>query len=475
MLSKSISVVFQFILLVGVVIFYLLVNDGFYSMNSVYILLSVVAGTLIIFFSTEEDDSLRGYYYRPFLIFLFGYFVVFFQRYIDLALGLIGPDDAIFLKPSLIVKTLCMSTAGYIVLILGYTLYQRRSDKSLDSHRVIYDVAFMRNCFRFAFVIFVLFKAESLLRGEYSQEELEQSAGGMSNYASILTIVTYMSLLSVSLNNSVVAGDKTIWYFLNEFGKSNIVITIIICLLYLIAGSRSHPFVIICSFGFALCYIAKQRIALWKIVVVVLIASSFLSFIGATRGEKSASLERKLEIMQLKEDMDNTILPSTLELSGSLYTFVHAVDYVPKQHDYLYGSFHFRNLLSTIPFSSRVTSQFLNQDKRYTSSDFFITHIIQGDDYTYGNGTCLNADLYLNYGFAGIIICLFLLGWFMRSVEWNVFVGHIPSLIYLLFSLYIAGYVVIYSRFGFLGPINYIAFSLLLNYYCKHYRSHFVL
>ena len=267
------------------------------------------------------------------------------------------------------------------------------------------------------------------------------------------------------LNNHSIKG------LLSEFGNWNTFFLIVVTIFYLISGSRSHPFLFVCSFCFALLYLKQMFIPIWKIVLFLFIGSLFLTFIGATRNIDSNSMRDKMEALRIKSESEKTILPTTLELTGSLNTFLYSIDYVPSKHDFLLGSFHVRNLLSTIPFTSRITSQFLDPDKKYRSSDFFVTYIIQGEDYSFGNGTSINADLYLNYGFFGIIMGLFLLARLVRNIEWKAFVDSDPTIITLLFCAYLAGYALIYVRFSYLSPINYLVFSLLLILYMKKFHS----
>ena len=123
-----------------------------------------------------------------------------------------------------------------------------------------------------------------------------------------------------------------------------------------------------------------------------------------------------------------------------------------------------RNILSTIPFSSRITRSFLDSHWKYQSSDFFITYLIQGNFYTYGNGTSLIADLYLSFGLIGIIIGMLFLGVVIKKIERKVILDLNASIYNIVLYISLCGYAIIEARSGLFSPINYIVFSILLTY-----------
>ena len=170
------------------------------------------------------------------------------------------------------------------------------------------------------------------------------------------------------------------------------------------------------------------------------------------------------KMQMIEADPSETCIPITAELASSQKTLQYAVDNVPSKHDYLYGSFQLRNILSTIPFSSRITSSFLDSHWKYRSSAFFITYLIQGDFYIYGNGTSLIADLYLSFGLIGIIIGMLFLGVVIKKIERKVILNPNASIYNIVLYISFCGYAIIEARSGVFSPINFICFSLLLTY-----------
>ena len=68
------------------------------------------------------------------------------------------------------------------------------------------------------------------------------------------------------------------------------------------------------------------------------------------------------------------------------------------------------SLLAIIPFFS----QFVELPG---SSGSYITHLIQGDDPRYGNGTTVIADFYLDGGLIFVILGMFIFGYFVRNFD----------------------------------------------------------
>lgn len=459
------------ILLVSIAIFFafaiMVLSFDMYNESLLGIILLLSSLLFSIPFICKDNKIISTYMFRPFIVFLLGYFIVFFQKYYDLYLGLTSTDDSVFWNKELIIYSLLLSSLGLAALMIGYYGSACNKQKQKKSTPRIIPAEKLRYLMILATFLVIVFNAKGFINGNYSQEELEKNAGGMSNYSSILYVVVYFALVSLTVYNCRLLKKQRLKDFANEFGFKNIICVLIYMLLLIVGGSRSNVIIIMTSLVFSLFYIRNVKIKFLYIIIGVAIFSYALSFIGITRNLRGKSLAEKAQAVESVNLERKSISPPTLELAGSLETFNASLDYVPNKHDFLYGSFHVRNIVSTIPFSSRVSSHFFDNRKRYQSSDFFVTYIIQGEYYTYGNGTSINADLYLNYGALGIIVGLFILGMIFRKTENHVLLEDTPSLNYIILFLFMMGYALPYSRNGFLAPINYIMFTYILLYFYK--------
>ena len=459
-----------FVLVIFLIIFSVLIFiQEFYDKDLLGAILILSSCLFIIPFVIKDDKNIKSYMFRPFIVFLMGYFVVFFQRYYDLYLGFISKNDDVFYGENLIIYSLLLSCIGFTTFLIGYYSTSHKPLYSKKNYSIYYKTDYLKKIMLFSTLLVVIFVSKDILSGNfnYDQEDLEKNAGGMSNYSSILFVVVYFALLSLSVYNCKLLKQNRLKDFINHFGTNSLLCLGIYVISLSLGGSRSNVIIISVSLLFAMLYVCNKRFGLFAVIIGVASFAYVMSFIGITRKFQGMSMAQKAKVVETINLEKKSIMPTTLELAGSLQTFNASLDYVPKYHDYLYGSFHVRNVVSAIPFSSRFSSIFFDSRKRYHSSDFFVTYIIQGENYLYGNGTSINADLYLNYGSVGIFIGMLILGVVFRKTEFSVLASGKPSLNSIVLFMFLMGYALPYSRNGFLAPINYIMFVYIFLYFYK--------
>ena len=155
------------------------------------------------------------------------------------------------------------------------------------------------------------------------------------------------------------------------------------------------------------------------LLTILFLGSVFLSYIGEIRSRSfdDSYLER-LSTSNINSrygyyDSDNILFNSTIELALSGRCLNHAIINVPSKQDYFYGYFQFQHLVSSIPFLNGFMLNYVfDYDSEFDGSANLITYFIQGKNPNYGDGTSINADLYLDFGLYGPIFGLFLLGSF---------------------------------------------------------------
>lgn len=431
-----------------------------YTMDALLIIASIV---FVIPFIIKDYSELKSQWFRPIIVFLLGYFIVFFQKYFDLSFGLIDETNSNFTKQGIINKSLCISTLGLISLLIGYYSINKMKTHRQRHVKSYYRLKPMRLFFLISGIIFFLFKIPEIISGSYSQADLEASAGGLGNFSMTLFKVAFFTYLTFCVYDCKVRKTGSYKQLFKTFGFTSFIVYAIYCFFILIAGSRSNIILTLSALAFAFIYVNGSKIRLSYLIGAVFLTSFVMTFIGMTRGlgaESTFEERRAMYEMAYNSDRVDTFLPFTRELSGSLSTFTVSVANVPEKEDYNYGVFHIRALLTVIPFASRFTDGVFNTHWRYKSSDFYITYLIQGEHYSYGNGTSINADLYLNYGVLGVIIGLFLLGALLRKLDCLSFSTN-WSLYSIALILVAIGYALPYNRLGFLVPIQLISFTCL--------------
>jgi len=444
--------------------------------NSQLLFLTIVECLIavIIFIVRKEDfHIIKEHFLRPSTLFLLGYFIVFFQCYIDLLIGNLTEDNKfLFVSPWLINKAALLSLGGLIAFLVGYILYLPREGIEIsdaDSSRAIYPIKILVLVFGLVSVFFVYFNGTDYLGGSYSQEYLESKAGTMALYSEILYIVICMSIIVLHCRTCYIQEISSLWQYVKQFGLLFHICLLTYIGLAMIQGDRGPILVVVVPYFCSYFLAAKKRISFVTSVVVLLVGAIIFTAVGYVRNiGQPTSFDYKLSIaLQELEARRDSILPMTSELSGSVRTLHYAMNYVPSTHPYLYGSIQFRQILSVIPFSSHVTKHFLDDNFIYRSSAFFITWLSQGTSYSYGEGSSVVADLYLSFGELGVILGLFMFGMLIRKIELYIFyipIDKIP-LFYLILSMFAYGYAISISRSSLLSPLNFFIFTTITVYF----------
>lgn len=462
MTNKTSALINTFFLVILLILYVFLPYQ--YDNNLEIAILGITIASSFIFFRSNDIRKSLNLAFRPIVLFIISYHIVFFQFYIDLVLGIKDISNIAFLSPGLINKCTILSSIGLCVFYIGASLTEYKcvqSTKIHNTHKLI-DTQPYKIVFIFSTILWLIYNARICLSGEYSQEMLEQSAGTLVNYSNILFTVASITLISTITYNWHTIRCNSIYEYLKSFGIFSLICILIYVLLTLNLGDRGPIITILCSLFGGYVISAKQQISIVKFIIIIVIAASISSTIGMARKIAGDNMIDKMQMIEA--DPSETCIPITAELASSQNTLQYAVDNVPSKHDYLYGSFQLRNILSTIPFSSRITSSFLDPHWKYRTSAFFITYLIQGDFYIYGNGTSLIADLYLSFGLIGIIIGMLFLGIIIKKVERRVLMNSNKSIYSIVLYISFCGYAIIEARSGIISPINYIVFSVLLTY-----------
>lgn len=84
------------------------------------------------------------------------------------------------------------------------------------------------------------------------------------------------------------------------------------------------------------------------------------------------------------------------------------VEVVPFSQDYLYGALKLIQMSSALPFSNRLFLPYL--DPEYTNSAALLTDVMLGGRSTWGTGTNVVSDSFIDFGVAGVVVVLLGLG-----------------------------------------------------------------
>jgi oligosaccharide repeat unit polymerase len=277
------------------------------------------------------------------------------------------------------------------------------------------------------------------------------SKTGDVTFDAIFHLVTYFIILSAI---------SVLFYFIN-FRKLNLIsiilltIVIIWCLALLVIGDRNTFFIIAIVIGSGyftfIKGITRKKIVLLLFPVLFLYQVVELSRVSEERSLEAiwqAITETNLE----EEGID--IGSFGITTVGLRATF----QIMENNHDFFLGKFKVVSLTSIIPYSSRL---FIAKDDPYTGSSNVLKEEMIGRNTSWGTGTNIISDAYLDFGIIGVIVMMYLFGYFGGFVK-NKLINEPNNIKWMFIYLILIGYYSELSRYGFDFPLRSIVWTFLL-------------
>lgn len=389
---------------------------------------------IIILFKSRNRNLGQKKWVSTFYLFLVAYFIVHFQKFIDI-LVLPNMDDifGVYNNHEVVLRTAYISLLGFEGLILGYLCFSRKL-KSLNynSHfqqdslctisrlRVIAFVQFL------AVVLFIFYNGTIYLAGGYSQEMINQMSGSMNAYVVIL--VDFMTYAAILINAAILnrnQKDLNLVSFLRSFPVLFHVSVIVYLSFVLISGDRGPIITYFLAILYGYLLVSKKNINIFRILVIFFVASLSISIVGIARQDRAVNGSLKGPKSYYNTVMaGESVMPLTDELAHSNRTAIWAVESTPDLYPYRYGFYTLNNLISVIPFSNSILNALglnLLAYSKYGHSGAFLDWYSQGDIVTAGVGTSTVADIYLDFGPYGVFIVLFILGMILCKTDYILY------------------------------------------------------
>ncbi len=350
--------------------------------------------------------------------------------------------------------SVAISATGLAFFLLGSTIGKKKSpppNRPSNSHTYR---APLLPYITIGFLLLFIASSGSYIYGEYTPDD----ASALSTYFYKLFKVSLTAAILVKVYHYFVARDEVrdLRTYLSLLGTPLILTLSFFLALSLVVGDRG-PLLYYTLLIFGPYLGDRNRVGFLKAAAFAYCASLLFSLIGIVRQARFSG--KSLFERWADTTSDNSIMYSasfymdqpvflghTLELGASVRALNHAIANVPSEYGFGYGFFSFQQILSIVPgLSGIVNSIFLGGDWRTDGSANFITYLIQGNFPTYGDGTSATAELYLDFGFPGVVIGLFAFGLFAGRYEGGITRGDknisftwVCVLIYFANSIYLA-------------------------------------
>ena len=402
-------------------------------------LIAAGACTLIYFLRLRRIHGRFPWVSISFL-FVLSYYIVYFQiPMLELA-GYHVSEQAyrfIWSNEPVFVRSVAASSSGLLAFYLGSILGFRRSTRDGSEVKV---AARRPNTLLLAIATYCLFVCFLATSGSYVLGDYTPSdASGWSSYFYKLFKISLSAfvLLRVAYAAELSHSRARFSEYVGRLGISLLVILGAHMALCLLVGDRG-PLIYFLLLSFGMYFVRFRRINGIHVVVGIVTLAAALSAIGQIRQARFSGADYQSRLADAVTESDfftghdrrfavPVPLASTIELALSIRTLNHALANVPSLYPFGCGIFQMNHLYSIIPGLSKQMNRLLfDGDKIYDGTSNFITYLIQGRDPSYGDGTSVVADLYLDFGIVGVVGGLILFGWFVGRNEGSILRGKLP-------------------------------------------------
>ncbi|PKH31895.1 O-antigen polysaccharide polymerase Wzy [Shewanella sp. ALD9] len=445
------------------------------SYQRICIFLYLIATVLYFLFIRNNKDKNHLSFNN---IFLFGFFIVFFQVIILQHFDYYLPTwsyNKYWSNSEIENTSLITSVLAITLYMLGNSYgrcgYEVKSYKinNTSSIYILLIIAY--------FAYFLFFATSGSYRSGvyYAGDSLSVSNYFLKLFNASITAAIIVKITSIA--NTCV--KISLLNYLSKFGAPLLLLLGWHILFSLYVGDRG----VIISYGLLVVslYIYKfRRIKIIELVILILSASILMSVIGQVRQSKDylQQLETTFSDNKSNSRWYSEKVPgdSFIELAHSGRTLNHALVNVPNNYDFRYGAYAIKRIAGVIPGAQGLLSEMIDDgEKKYASTSEFISFLIQGDNTTYGDGTSITADLYLDFGFLGVFLGMFIFGYFMATSERiisNDYISYlslpwISFLIYYSKSIYLSRASIFLELSGIFLVWFFIYFNHKFFYYFK--------
>jgi len=395
--------------------------------------------------------------------FLIGFYIVHIQIPLFAGFG-IEPNnpDFIWINTNVVNYGVWLCLVGELSWMIGCKVFYLGKNKKQeafdDKVQKIVKVGLIDNFLFALFSIFILLVGPEFFSGNYDGG---QNWGPGATYIFILVrVVLYLRIIYFFSNYQYIKilNPK---YTIKKYSFSNklfLTILLIFLILFFMTGDRG-PIIDIGILSI-MCYsFFVKKISLKSLFFLILSGSLIMTIIGFGR----SAIDQKGNILEkgYKNYLEKENVGVTDELAGSIRIVFKAINEVPNNFDYFMGVTMASDLMTAIPFGSRFFIEATGLPELFLSSTYFFTISSQGVNYTWGEGSEIIGDIYINFGTVGVLLLMFLLGYLITKFSHKAFLKRNMNYLVIFFLLTTAS--VYLNRSPLFGPVQLLFFGFILD------------
>ena len=343
------------------------------------------------------------------ILFSITFFLVHFWYYCSWITNINPSIPALWRDPAIVCYAAAMSASGMIVFLIGYN-WRKEPLRSQFSFAHL-DAGSLMRWKRSGKVIFYTALAITVgLIISVGRAYFEGSYAGtgstvgffMSTFILMMGIFTHLGFLIML----IAAGKMT--------GKWNVGIVATLLMLgfignTLVFGDRSEVFllttVMVTAYSMFVKAVSAKKIVVGMVLGVLVAGIGLIGRMSPDRTIASfvKTVREQADREEFTEGADN--------IAMSVRCINEAVRAVPAEYNYSYGKMKLSELASVFPYLYKILP--IPIELHYGNSSNFLTWRIYGN-LDSGVGTTVIADVYVDFGYPGVVIVLFLLGYLCK-------------------------------------------------------------
>ena len=439
-------------------------DTSYLNVSGAIVLLSIGILLPIMFvFYKDANSDISRIYFRPIHLFLLSFMIVSFQAPIDILLGY-QLDYYNVGRLDLMPESVRVSLIGMIVFLVGYIFKQDyiiQEDSSFVNRMSPAPTTIYKLLTSVMLIVTLILVPKSVLFGGYHTQEVVSS--GYNYFASWCSVFYCAFFIQYTINMKLEGKGRgwSVKQLLKDIGWWQNINMMVYLLIILNLGDRSPLIQVI--FIYYIVYLSVTGICPSKKTLITgLTAGVFIAaFLGYSKGfrDNNSIFERVNATWESNpyEDLQESVIPTTYELSTSYRCLPYSIADIQSFGNYGYGKYQISYILSSIPFMNSI----LNLPK--PTSDY-ISHLIQGEILTYGNGSSVISDFYLDGGLIGVMLGMFIFGYFVRQFELVLFSNKKASLFLYCCAFYFSFHFISVPRSILLLDLKYSVWLTVIIY-----------
>lgn len=434
-----------------------LVAPGYYSLGYCSLLLSIFIFSSILFLRKTKGITFFNFHMLFIISMFFVNFVYpVFLRPINIAYF---PVFNLTFNENIITKATALVQLGTSAYMLGAIIYNNKKINHTTNnkiHEISYNrltqfLIFISYCL---FIIFLLTVGSGFFKGVFSSYS-STSVYILIIFQPVLYLTTIVSVINMKRKSSM-----SFISYLNSFKMALKILFLFFILSFLFVGDRGpvlYLLIIILGLYSYLIKPLKLR-TLLPLLILGMFIMTFISHSRTTDSQKSASnLKEYIDTGKNRMNL-NSFFDLGMDLIVNNRNLYFGMDYVDK-YGINYGKTMVLYPLSIIPglqgFIVKITG--------VNSQSLSTAHIITTETFEkrkgWGLGTNLIVDIYMAFGTFGVVVLMFILGFFIQKLQ-NLFIAKQTSELTILYMIMLS--LAIYlPRAEFLHPIRPLVWSYI--------------